>query len=231
MCVCACIKYSTVKYVHNETLFTDRSPPRVPRLTETLPGPHPKLWQTLLIKPHILLLWGQMEPQCLLRAPGSPSQLAGLGSGFYRRCWRGCIVQMGCWRSPGCTSGLVFPWDMSGQGCPQGGSSCDPCRRSLELRLGWEASLRPRAMLWFAGDPEESEGLQEDSGSLPLGQPSAPALLCVSAYWSVLWVIQSLDSSAVFFVSVIVFFHYNQFFFILIASLWSSHSVLSCFPW
>lgn len=66
---------------------------------------------------------------------------------------------------------------------------------------------------------------------LPLGQPSAPALLCVSAYWSVLWIIQSLDSSAVFFMSVIVFFHYNQFFFILIACLWSSHSVLSCFPW
>ena len=57
------------------------------------------------------------------------------------------------------------------------------------------------------------------------------ALLCVSAYWSVLWIIQSVDSSAVFFMSVIVFFHYNQFFFILIASSWRSHSVLSCFPW
>ena len=40
--------------------------------------------------------------------------------------------------------------------------------------------------------------------SLPLGQPSAPALLCVSAYWSVLWIIQFVDSSAIFFMSVIV---------------------------
>ena len=70
------------------------------------------------------------------------------------------------------------------------------------------------------------------SPPLPLGQPvHQQALLCVSAYWSVLWIIQSVDSSAVFFMSVIVFFHYNQFCCILIASLCSSHSVLSCFPW
>ena len=75
---------------------------------------------------------------------------------------------LSCQASGGLTP-CPLPQSRSAPRASQAGKpSCDPAQVS-GAETGGEASLRPRAMLWFAGDPEESEGLQGDSGGLQGG--------------------------------------------------------------